>query len=188
MPDSFPELGPRVRWLGLPAAPDPSRRILLTSTDARKEHVIITADPLRLPVNFMELFLLTLAAYVAFRTVFLEPEPLAVEQLLGPVWAAAWVVILLGGAAVVYLGLFWPGRSLTSISLQQFGYLAFSIASVARSVALLGIDQGAEAVALVMFAAFALAQVAQLERLVLRHVPHDLLRHVGLLRRLVRRG
>ena len=131
---------------------------------------VVVMDPLRLPLNWMELLILALAVWTAVRARFLETQ-FSVEQLLGSGWAAVWTVILLGGGAVVVVGLFWPGRSLTAVSLQQLGYAAFSITSLARGIALVGVGEPTESVPIFLFSLFSALQFVWLERRVLKYVP-----------------
>ena len=141
----------------------------MTNQDQPDGRVVIV-DPLRLPLNWMELLILTLAVWSAAQARLVEPT-FSVEQLLGPVWAVVWTVILITGAAVVFAGLFWRGRSLTAVSLQQLGYAAFAITSLARGIALVGVGESHEAVPIVLFAVFSALQFVWLQRRVLRYAP-----------------
>lgn len=88
---------------------------------------------------------------------------LSVEVLIGPVWFYAWSVGLIVGGLIALAGLFWPGRSITALSLQQIGYAAFGFMSLARGVALIGVEHYAEAALIAAFAAAAVIRVWQIE-------------------------
>ncbi|MGH4009410.1 MAG: hypothetical protein ACRDTH_14875 [Pseudonocardiaceae bacterium] len=120
----------------------------------------LTAEP-RPERNAVEVFLLLLALQSAVMALVAAPS--SVSVVLGPVGALVWATGLFAGATVTLTGLFWPGRLATGLLLQQLGYAAFAPMSLARGVALLGIDQPSQAVVVLAFAAAATARLIQLE-------------------------
>lgn len=143
----------------------------------------VTLNPLRRQANAMEIMVLVLSMWTSVRDTVLDRDPSSVGQLLGPGWAAVWAVTLLAGPLVVLTGLGWPGRALTGISLQQLGYATFTVASLARASALVGVGYPIQSVTVWAFAAFSAVQVVLLQLAVARWVPRAR-RRSAVLRRL----
>jgi hypothetical protein len=132
----------------------------------------IVYEPLKPSVNATEVFLLLLCLYSGMNAVFTGPNVNSVDYLIGPGWALLWSVSLIGGAFLALLGVFWRGRAITAIAYQEIGYTAFGIASLARGVALLGLDKIPESFVIFGFAVAVIARVLQLEKRIRRD--HDL--------------
>lgn len=146
-------------------------------------------EPLRTQPNAMEVFLLGLALFSALQIIFLPLKPLSVDVLLGPVWAFAWASMLLGGGITALAGLFWPGRSITGVALQQLGYVGYAIASLARTVALIEVGRSDEVPVVLGFALAAGIRVLQLELRVARvSDSHPSTKLRAAIRRFLRRG
>lgn len=112
--------------------------------------------------NAVEVFLLFLALQSALMPLFTS-TPSSVAVLLGSVWATVWAGGLIIGASVTLAGLFWPGRLVIGLLVQQLGYAAFAPMSLARAAALFDIGQTAQAVTVLAFAVAATIRLIQLE-------------------------
>lgn len=121
------------------------------------------SEPLRTRPNAMEVYLLALALFSAVTLLAAEARPFSVDALLGPVWALLWAGMLIFGGSIVLAGMYWPCRPITGVALQQFGYTAFAVASLARGVAQIGVDRAAEAPVVFGFAVAAAIRIWQLE-------------------------
>lgn len=130
------------------------------------EHVF---EPLRPEPNAMEVCLLAIALTSGLMAILTQPEPLSVEALLGPIWAAVWQAGLIGGALVAAFGIFWRGRAIVAIGLQELGYVAFSVMSFARVAALVLVGRGEESYFVTIFAIATAIRVVQLEIKLDRH-------------------
>lgn len=122
-----------------------------------------TIDPIRPERNSMEVFLI-IAAVLGGTADIVSLDKVSVEVLIGPVWFYLWASALVVGGIVILTGLFWPGRSITSMSIQQIGYAMFGFMALARSVALLGINEHYQAALIGAFATAAIIRLIQLER------------------------
>lgn len=120
-------------------------------------------EPLRTRPNAMEVYLLGLALFSAATLLLAGARPFSVDALLGPTWALVWAGMLIGGGVLVLAGMYWPRRAVTGIALQQLGYTAFAVASLARGVAQIGVDRAAESPVVFGFAVAAAVRIWQLE-------------------------
>lgn len=127
-------------------------------------------DPLRPERNEMEIVIIGLSIIAAFRIIFLDPEPLSVDVLLGPVWATIWALTLFTGPVLILVGVYWPG-SLTGASLMQVGYAALGPVSLARGVALVGVGRVDDAGIMFFFGALCLLRGLRIGRRIGRFYP-----------------
>ena len=129
--------------------------------------------------NLLEGLLVALAVSSGVRALAAGLGSTSVAAALGPAWALAWGVGLLAGAALVLTGMAWWGRRpLTGLHVQQVGYFVFSCFSLARGVALLGVDHPRENPFWVLaFAALAMGQLLLVERRIRRWLPPGERRH-----------
>lgn len=132
-------------------------------------------DPVAPQRNSMEIFILC-AAILSGTDDIVSLRQLSVEALIGPTWFYAWSAGLIVGGLVTLTGLFWPGRSVTALSLQQIGYAAFGFMALARAVALLGVAEYGEAFIVGAFAAAAIIRIWQVETRLRPFYPTDLTR------------
>jgi hypothetical protein len=128
-------------------------------------------EPLKPPVNAAEACLLALCLWSAVNAGMriLNNDLTPVDQLLGRGWAIAWAVGLCGGALIAGLGLIWRGKPITAVALQEIGYATFAVETIARCVALVGLDQYALLLYYVIFVVGTVGRVLQLEIRVRRH-------------------
>lgn len=144
-------------------------------------------EPLRTQPNAIEVFLLGLALFSAIELITRQPQPLSVDTLLGPIWSAIWATMLIAGGTAALIGLFWTGRPITGIALQQLGYTGYAIASLARGIALIAVHRPDEAPIIFAFALAAAIRVIQLEIRV-ANATTPTTRLGATIRRLFRRG
>lgn len=123
--------------------------------------------------NLLETLLVLLAVSSGVQALRAGLGSTSVAAVLGPAWALAWGVGLLAGAALVLTGMTWWGRRpLTGVHIQQVGYFVFGMFSLARGVALLGVDHPREDPLWVLgFAVLAMGQLVLAERRIRRWLP-----------------
>ncbi len=142
-------------------------------TQPANEPTVVVVDPLQPQRNVMEIFLLLAVLDSSIRAVLTQPEPLSVEQLLGPVQAAIWGISLFGGSIITLIGLFWRGQSITALTIQIIGYSAFVPAALARTTALIGVGRPDESYIIGIFAIVCTIRAIQIYSRINKYCPRE---------------
>lgn len=91
----------------------------------------VGVDPLKPSRNLIEIFLLLLCVWASVQLIFSQP----LQQAHVSLWiAVGWRLMLVVAPLLIFLGMWWKGKSYTANKQQEIGYIALATASAVYGV------------------------------------------------------